>query len=111
MEILATISFTGGWTHTRSAQDSSVVFTKKFDLKRVDYCVNYRLQIDRLPAETSVQVNGQPVVMQDDGEVLSADITYFVALGKNLLAITMRLAGSASETPFGSVQLQMMPCT
>jgi hypothetical protein len=78
---------------------------RRFSLYSLGECVQYQLQIDRLPSDTELFVNGRKFGIVD--VPCNLDVTDFVVLEDNRLSF--RIPSDATGK-FGAIRLTATPC-
>jgi hypothetical protein len=98
------------WGVTSSGQGGADWFRCTIALSPTKSCVNYVLQIRNAPQTIAIFLNGQFVDEVPGGESFNGDVTEYVALGENTLAMQLTCLSNACGGSFGSISLQPIAC-
>jgi hypothetical protein len=90
--------YDGGW---------AAYLQHTFYLEPTDFCVSYILHIDYAPGNIVLFVNGRRLGAFDGSRPFSFDITDYVALEDNSIALGV---DCSERGHFGAVYLQPVPC-
>jgi hypothetical protein len=97
-----------GWTCSGRYDGGWAAYLQHtFFLEPTDFCVSYFLQIESAPGNIVLFVNGRRLGQFDGSRPFSFDITDYVALEENSLALRVDCGGRGR---FGRVYLQPVPC-
>lgn len=79
---------------------------RTFSLEPTEFCVRYFLQLDSMPAYTTIEINGHIIVSTVTTHSLTVDVTDYVTLEENKLAFKLVQLG----VPLGKVRLLPISC-
>jgi hypothetical protein len=85
--------------------DSIVWIWRPFYLEPTNICVRYYLSIDSRPSATGIVVNDYQLVPPNTPLPLKVDITDYVMLEENIIALRV-----TSDGKFGHISLLPIPC-
>jgi hypothetical protein len=77
------------WSVASSVNSGADWFRRAIELTSTEVCVNYELTIGHLPETACVYLNGQLVGNAERNKPFGCDVTSYVALGRNVLAIQL----------------------
>jgi hypothetical protein len=98
------------WAVTSSGQSGADWFRRDVTLEATGSCANYLLHIDRVPQDIHVYVNGTHVGEAEGGQPFHCDVTEYVAMGRNVVAMQLVCVFDACGGGFGKIYLQPVPC-
>lgn len=100
------------WSVSKTGQGGTDWFRRRIVLQPTDGCVRYFLRIERVPESVVVYVNGTKVDAAGGGDPkpFYKDITDYVALGTNILALRLSYSSDKSGGSFGKVTLVQTDC-
>ena len=106
MENLPAIPLDEDWQFDSQADDHVVTARQMFWLEPVDFCVRYFLHVDAEPQVVGVVLNGHDIEVVPQVGTLVLDVTDYVALEENTIALRVARQGGA----FGGIRLQAVAC-
>jgi hypothetical protein len=96
------------WTRGDPCQTGGVAYLQRgVYLEPTDLCVSYILHIDSAPGKVVLYVNGRRLGHLDGTRPFHFDITDYMALEENAIALSVVCAAPGS---FGAIYLQQVPC-
>jgi hypothetical protein len=100
------------WSVTKTGQSGTDWFRRHIELEPTEDCVRYFLRIERVPEQVVIYLNGTRVdsLSASENRPLHTDVTDFVALGENILALKLTYSSDKSGGAFGRVTLIQTPC-
>lgn len=98
------------WTVSSKVNSGADWFRRHINLEPTEMCVRYVLQIDRVPEAVTVFVNGKELTQIRGEDAYNGDVTNFVALGRNVIAMKLTCTDNQVGGGFGKVSLTAVPC-
>lgn len=98
------------WPGVMPGDDQVIWLRRQVQLRILDFCVAYFLDVTQVPGRTEFYINGKPVGWHQAGKGRYAiDVTPQVFLGENVIALQLQGGFQPDET-FGRVRLEIVPC-
>jgi hypothetical protein len=98
------------WVVANSAKSGSDWFRRHVTLEPVADCVRYTLHIDTVPETLAIYVNGKKVGDARTKQTFKVDVTDYVALGENVLAMRLTPRSDNAGGGFDKIRLQPAAC-
>lgn len=98
------------WAVASSSQAGADWFRRNVTLEAPDTCMTFVLHIERVPQDIQVYVNGLLVGEAEGGQPFRHDVTEYVAMGRNVIAMQLVCVFDACGGGFGNFYLQPVPC-
>lgn len=98
------------WTVANSAHTGVDWFRRHFTLMPMDGCVRYLLQIEVVPENLTVYINGKKVSDTRTKQDFKADVTDYVTLDENIIALRLTPRSNNAGGSFEKIGLQPIPC-
>jgi hypothetical protein len=98
------------WTVASSAPQGVDWFRRAVMIEPPGMCANYVLRINRVPEALQVYVNGRLAGEASSGKPFSRDVTDFVAVGRNVLALKLTVSKPNGGGTLGDIRLEQVPC-
>lgn len=98
------------WTVSSNVNSGADWFRRHIQLEPLEGCVRYVLKIERVPEAVTLFVNGKELSQIRGKESYSGDVTNFVALGNNVIAMKLTCTNNEAGGGFGKISLTAIPC-
>ena len=98
------------WAVTNAVQSGADWFRRRLIIRSTNVCVRYVLHIEHIPENVEIYLNGRFVGSSRGTRHFKVDVTDFVFLGANLLAMKLTCETNTAGGGFGLIRLQPIEC-